>query len=414
MDAHILAIGDELLIGQTLDTNSHFLAKQLSQHGIEVQHIACCRDSEAEIFEHLHRFLQMPGVIITSGGLGPTRDDVTKKAIAHVLGRPLEFNEEAYRHIENFFKSRPHLLKPAHRQQAFMPAGVELLNNDVGTAHGMCFETENGGLLISLPGVPYEFVHLVETAVIPKLTGIPGHHSISSVTAKTAGVPETELEVRLANFISMLPEGMDVSFLPALGEVKIRFTFRHVEEDEKVLWLEKIQSELPGIIGSNFYGWNNETLAYSLGKVLEEKKMSLATAESCTGGYIAHKITSVPGSSNYFKGSVVAYANHLKTTILQVDQNLINRHGAVSEEVVYAMAKGVLETTEADVAMATSGIAGPGGEVPGKPVGTIWVAWGTKEEIKTRLLHLPFDRAKNIALTSTYVMNLCRKFLKAM
>ncbi len=412
---HIVTIGDEILVGQIRDTNGGFAAAVLTAAGFEVMGIVSCRDEHRALVTLLEPLVSSGNILILSGGLGPTRDDVTKTALAEVLGKPLQFNRDAYAHIEAFFSRYPAMLKPAHRQQAMLPEGVHLLTNDLGTAMGMWYDLSGGGAVVALPGVPYEFEHLLQHQVLPRLTEIFDMRPVRMLTAKTAGVPETEIELRLQPLVESLPEGMDISFLPDASEVRIRLTLR---DPGSVLanphWENDIIRRFETLLGPDLYGWEQDSLEEVLGREALARSMTLAVAESCTGGLLAHRITRVPGSSAYFTGGVVAYSNNLKTGLLDVDPNLIKRHGAVSEQVVSAMLKGVLNTCNADAGIATSGIAGPSGGTPEKPVGTIWVAWGTASAVRTRMLSLRLDRQKNIAYTAGFALNALRKFLRAM
>lgn len=410
MQALLLTIGDEILLGQTIDTNSTWLGQELNAIGIQVARRITVSDGLEDIQDALRYGWTHMDLVVMTGGLGPTKDDITKKAIASFFQVDLVFHHETYERILRIFERIGRPATEAHREQCFMPANAQLLPNGMGTAPGMWFE-EKGHILISLPGVPYEMKSIMQDAGLPRLTSQPGLIPIIHRTLLTAGKGESELAARLDSIESSLPDYIKLAYLPALGQVRLRLSayggqavLRQQEVDH---FADLIYQEL----GTAIYAEGDTTLEATVGRLLQERGLTLATAESCTGGAIASQITSVPGSSSYYLGSVVAYHNALKTRQLGVPSEVLNQFGAVSEPVVQHMVRGVIQTFHADVAISASGIAGPSGGSPEKPVGMIWVAVGNGKDIRTRELRLGKDRGKNIEMTAVLALNELRLWL---
>lgn len=410
MQAHIITIGDEILIGQIVDTNSAWMGQELNLVGIEVAEITTASDTRNGIYNAVQKAFQHSDIILLTGGLGPTKDDITKKVLAEYFGTDLVFNEEMWQHVSSFFEQLGRPTNEAHHQQCFLPANCTMLTNKMGTAPGMWFE-KDGKVLVSMPGVPYEMKYLMSNEVIPKLKSTFQTHPIVHRTIRTAGIGETDLNEKIADIEANLPDFVKLAFLPSLGQVRLRLTARG--EDEAYLndfldfEVQKITERIPDLI----FGYEKETIEEVLGKVCKEKGVTIGTLESCTGGFVASKITSVAGASAYYKGSVIAYSNEIKKKMLYVSQETLENHGAVSEETVIEMVKGGLNALNIDYAVAISGIAGPGGGTPTKPVGTIWVAVGNQEHTETILIRGTKDRMKNIQRTTTYALNILRKFI---
>ncbi|MBK7406757.1 MAG: competence/damage-inducible protein A [Saprospirales bacterium] len=410
MKVQLLTIGDELLIGQIVDTNSAWMARQLNAIGAQVVGKETVADTAGEIVAALQRGVGKADVVLVTGGLGPTRDDVTKKALADFYEEGFVFSQETFDHITRFMTRLGREPSDSHRTQCFMPQNAALLHNRMGTAPGMWFD-EKGKVVVSMPGVPYEMEYLMEVEVLPRLQKrFPGspiiHHTIL-----TAGEGESRIAERISEIEDNLPNEVKLAYLPGLGQVRLRLTARGENEGHLRRLLDqearKIQETLPDII----YGQGEETLEQVIGVLLQQRNWLLSTAESCTGGYLAHRITTIAGSSAYYKGSVVAYSNELKTKLLEVSKETLDEFGAVSEETVREMVAGALKLLGTDVAVTISGIAGPDGGTPEKPVGTIWVAVGTKENVQTYHLQLGKDRLKNIQYTAIAALNFLRKFL---
>lgn len=410
MTVHIITIGDEILIGQIVDTNSAWMGTQLNLIGAAVTGISTVGDGADEIRNALQQASDAADVVLITGGLGPTKDDITKKVIADFFGVDLVFHEPTYQRLEGFFKQLGRTPTAAHRTQCLLPANAQVLTNKMGTAPGMWFEY-NGNVIVSMPGVPYEMKYLMTHEVIPRLQDKFPVQAIYHHTWMTAGEGESRIAERLGDIEDGLPAHIKLAYLPNLGYVRVRLS--GIALDAETLKQEvMIQAELIRIrLGEVIYGDNDESLAENLGRLLQNRNLTLTTAESCTGGYVAHLITSIPGSSTYFMGSIVAYANEVKQSLLGVQKNTLEVYGAVSEETVREMVKGALKVMNTDLAVSISGIAGPGGGSPEKPVGTIWMAVGNSTITEVFKLQTGKDRLKNIEYAGNMALNLVRKFV---
>lgn len=410
MTVHIITIGDEILIGQIVDTNSAWMGTQLNLIGAAVTGISTVGDGADEIRNALQQASDAADVVLITGGLGPTKDDITKKVIADFFGVDLVFHEPTYQRLEGFFKQLGRTPTAAHRTQCLLPANAQVLTNKMGTAPGMWFEY-NGNVIVSMPGVPYEMKYLMTHEVIPRLQDKFPVQAIYHHTWMTAGEGESRIAERLGDIEDGLPAHIKLAYLPNLGYVRVRLS--GIALDAETLKQEvMIQAELIRIrLGEVIYGDNDESLAENLGRLLQNRNLTLTTAESCTGGYVAHLITSIPGSSTYFMGSVVAYANEVKQSLLGVQKNTLEVYGAVSEETVREMVKGALKVMNTDLAVSISGIAGPGGGSPEKPVGTIWMAVGNSTITEVFKLQTGKDRLKNIEYAGNMALNMVRKFV---
>ncbi len=410
MRVFLLTIGDEILIGQIVDTNSAWMARQLNAIGAEVMGIVTVGDDPQSLIEALDRAMAKSDVVLMTGGLGPTRDDRTKGVLTEIFEDELFFHQPTYDRIVALFERRGRTPTEAHYRQAFMPRKATLITNEMGTAPGMWFERDQK-VVVSMPGVPYEMKSLMEKEVLPRLQkkfiGRPLLHR----TLLTAGEGESRIATRLEAFEDALPENVKLAYLPDLGKVRLRLTaFGEVEEEVRALLTQKA-GELEALVPELVYGYDDDDLEATLGRMLRERGLSLGTAESCSGGYIAHSITTVPGSSDYFKGSVVAYSNEVKMNLLGVNSETLEREGAVSEATVSQMVRGALASLKCDVALSISGIAGPGGGTPEKPVGTIWLAVGNKDHVKTLRIHIGKKRILNIKYSSVIALNMLRQFI---
>ena len=410
MTTTIITIGDEILIGQIVDTNSAWMATELNHLGIRIHDIHSVSDEREAITSAVQRAMQVSDVILITGGLGPTKDDITKKTLSELFKTDLYFHQETYDRICKLFERWGREPTEAHREQCYMPRSATILKNKKGTAPGMLFE-EKGKIIVSMPGVPYEMKYLMEFEVLPRLKKLQPETVVLHRTILTVGEGESRIAKRIAAIEDGLPETIKLAYLPGLGKVRLRLTAVGTDESRLNRQLDKevkaIEAEIPEFI----FGYGTDTLEQVIGRMLVEAGKTLGTAESCTGGYIAHLITSIPGSSRYFHGSIIAYANKVKQNQLQVSDKTLMKHGAVSEPTVKEMIKGTIKTLGVDLAIATSGIAGPDGGTEEKPVGTIWLAVGDGEQIKTRKLQLSKDRLLNIKYTAYQALNLIRKFL---
>lgn len=405
MNVSIINIGDELLIGQVVNTNASTMSRMLTAAGMNVNNTIVIGDNRDDIWNAVHRAMQSGDAVLVTGGLGPTKDDVTKKVLCDYFGSRLVENQEALDNVKRIFESRGYELTPVNRQQAWVPECCEVLNNDLGTAPCMWFESgerraENGErgtgrVLVSLPGVPFEMEWLMRNRVIPKLQEYFKTSSIVTKNILVQGIGESFLSDLIEPWELSLPENVRLAYLPSAGLTKLRITaFGCSSHDEDALH-KQVGSLLPGLYelaGSYIVGEDCETLAELLHQMLKQKGATLATAESCTGGAIASRLTSLAGASAYFKGGVVAYSNEVKESHLGVKHETLARHGAVSEETVREMVEGVRIRMDADFAIATTGIAGPDGGTTEKPVGTVWIAVASKERTVAQLLQFGGNR----------------------
>lgn len=393
MDAIIITIGDEILLGQILDTNSQYMATRLTHIGVEVVEMLTIPDRSEKIAEMVDYALKRAQLVLITGGLGPTKDDVTKKVLTDYFGGHLVFNEEAFSWLKELLEGRGITLNENNRSQAILPDNCRLLRNFKGTASGMWFEKQ-GRDVISMPGVPFEMEHLMEVYVIPGLKEKYPSLKLEYRVIKVYDIPESELAEKLESWEDALPEGLGLAYLPSPGLVKLRITAKGKAVEILDMYYSALKDVLQGL---HFVEGEDTSVEKQIGEILKERKLSLATAESCTGGYIAHLLTSVAGSSNYYKGSVVAYSNEIKEHVLRVNNEDICQYGAVSETVVKQMAEGVKQITGADCAVATSGVAGPDGGTLEKPVGTVWIGVSTPDKTIAKKFIFSFTRERNIA-----------------
>lgn len=411
MKAEIITIGDEILIGQTVDTNSAWIGKALNRSGFIVNRINSISDDPNEIIACLKEALSRVPIIIITGGLGPTKDDLTKHTLASFFDSQLIMNEEVLERVEGFFKKLDRPMLEVNRKQALLPDNCKVLPNLKGTASGMWFEYGDA-VVISLPGVPYEMEHLMETQVIPNLRNAFQPDTIIHKTIMTQGLGESFLADVIADWESSLAEnGIKLAYLPSPGMVKLRLSAYGGDETKRKQQIADRVSELYSLIPDYIYGEEDEQLEQVIGKLLGHHGKTLATAESCTGGNIDRLITSVPGSSNYFKGSVVAYSNFAKEQFLGIEAQLLEKFGAESAEVVEQMAANALQLFQSDYALATSGFAGPVGGTEELPVGTIFYAIASANGVKSFKQKFGSDRIRNIERSTLAVLNLLRKEL---
>jgi nicotinamide-nucleotide amidase len=416
--ASIITIGDELLIGQTIDTNSAWMAQQLNAIGIQVVHRIAVGDERKAIWKALDDMIAHTDIVLITGGLGPTADDITKPLLCDYFGGKMKVNEEVLAHVKNIFANilkRP--LLERNLKQAEVPDTCKVLLNKRGTAPGMWFEkmdpvTQVSKIIVSMPGVPHEMKGLMLEEVIPQLKEHNREFVIHHRTLLTAGAGESFIAEKLSGWESALPAAIKLAYLPNYGMVRLRLTVIGKKEDNLESLIDKKFLELQHLLSDILVITEDAPLEKALGNLLLQKKKTIATAESCTGGYIAHLLTSIPGSSAYFKGSVIAYDNSIKENLLNVHANTLSKHGAVSSETVTEMLTGLLKSTKANYGIAVSGIMGPTGGTEDKPVGTVWIAVGTTEKQNTTSFHFRFDRQRNIQLTAANALLLMWKFIR--
>lgn len=418
INASIITIGDELLIGQTIDTNSAFIAQELNKIGVWVKRRVAVGDVYDDIWQALDEEKQHSQIIIITGGLGPTADDITKPLLCKYFGGKMIVNQDVLKHIhylfEKVFRRPGGIMLESNLKQAEVPDVATVLHNARGSAPGMLFKQEVNNekrIFISLPGVPHEMKGLMTEQVIPILPSYFTMPVILHRTAFTAGQGESMLAESIKDFEAALPSHIKLAYLPAFGMVRLRLTSTGSNKEQMEKEINALFETLKTRVKEFLVTDEDDSMQVVIGKILKQKGKTMGTAESCTGGYIAHLITSIPGSSKYYNGSIVSYANDIKHRILNVSNDTLKANGAVSEETVVEMAKGALEELKVDFVIATSGIMGPDGGSEEKPVGTVWLAAASKDKVITRQLNLRFDRERNIRQTAHMALDFLRKFI---
>ncbi len=399
MQIEIVTIGDELLIGQVVDTNSAWMGQQLSSAGFQVVRITSVSDREDEILAILKETTQRSQAVLLTGGLGPTRDDITKHALCKFFDTPLVFSPQVYQDIEQFLKGRVSNINNLNRNQAMVPEACSVIRNRIGTAPVMWFNHE-GGVVVSMPGVPPEMKLAMQEDIIPRLKERFKPGVIVHKTLLVYNIPEAVLAEMLEDWEAQLPAFIKLAYLPSPGRIRLRLTGSGPDAASLRNDIEKAVEVLHTIIADHLYGEEDLPVADIFARYFSQTGKSLALAESCSGGFMAHLVTSIPGASRYFKGGLVAYSNELKHRLLGVQLSDIDRYGAVSQAVAEQMAGGALHATGADYAIATTGIAGPAGGSDQKPVGTIWMAWASADKVVSRVYNFGSHRHRNIIRAS--------------
>jgi len=411
--AEIITIGDEILFGQITDTNTQWIGAELTGIGIRPVRKTSVGDNKQDILDAFTEASKRVDIVIVTGGLGPTKDDITKHTFCEYFGSELKMNEDALKLVTDFFAKRGRAMTELNIQQAALPDNATYIPNLWGTAPGMWFEKDNV-VYVSLPGVPYEMKSLMEFEILPRLKTKFVSNIIKHKSVRTVGIGESFLAEKIENWEDALPEHIKLAYLPHFGQVKLRLTGTGTDEKLLDAQLQAQVDLLLPMIQENVFGYDTDELESVIGTLLIKNKATVGTAESCTGGFVAHRITSVSGSSQYFEGSVVSYGNTVKKNVLGVSEATLEAHGAVSEQTAIEMAEGARKLLHTTYAIATTGIAGPDGGTTEKPVGTVWIACATPTGTVTQLLKLSNIRNINIELTSTYALNLLRKtILKA-
>lgn len=410
MKAEILTIGDELLLGQVIDTNSSWLGQELNTLGIEVHYKSAIRDDKHAILRALSEASQRSQVVVMTGGLGPTKDDITKVTLCEYFKTQLVNNKQVQEWVEEIFRNRNLPMLTSNSAQAMVPANCEVLWNRNGTAPGMWF-SENGVIYVSMPGVPFEMKAIFSEEVLPRLKQNLSLPSIVHRTLLTIGIGESFLAKKIADVEEALPSHIRLAYLPAVGAVRLRFSAygsdQRLLEEEIAGFVNKVYD----IAGSYIYGEGELSIQEAVGQLLLRANASVATAESCTGGYLSHLITSIPGASRYYAGSIISYDNRIKTSELNVGEELLKEHGAVSEACVRVMASEVRQKMGTTYGLATSGIAGPGGGTPEKPVGTVWIALATPEKTEALEFKMGDNRERTIHRSALSALDMLRKEL---
>lgn len=404
MKIAIITIGDEILIGQIVDTNSAWMSKKLTEAGFEVEEKISIADNAQQIKDTIREVSQRVDVILTTGGIGPTKDDITKKTLCEYFGTELIFDESVLENINQVISNFT-TLNPLTHDQAYVPKDCTVIQNRVGTAPITWFEKDNK-VLVSMPGVPYEMKYNMEHEIIPRLQEKYNAEAYVSRVFIVGGYTESNLAIHLTDFENNLPEGFGLAYLPSPRLMKLRL---FVKGEQRAPELENEVVKLKALLGEAILADKDIPLEKILGKRLSEQQLTVGTAESCTGGYIAHLITSISGSSGYFKGSVVSYSNEIKSNVLKVSESNLIEYGAVSEPVVLEMVKGAQKALNVDCAIAVSGISGPDGGTDEKPVGTVWIATAIKERIEVKRYQLGKYREANIVgASNTAILQLLR------
>ena len=410
IQASIITIGDELLIGQVIDTNSAWMAQELNKAGIRVARRVAVGDVWDEIWTALDEEQKHADIILITGGLGPTADDITKPLLCKYFGGKLIVDEGAKQNVLDIFTKLNRPIIDRNLKQAEVPDVCTVLLNKRGTAPGMLFK-KDGKVFVSLPGVPHEMKGLMTDDVIPMLVNQFKFPAIIHKTLLTAGVGESFLAELIQNFEEALPAHIKLAYLPNYGMVRLRLSATGFDADATAKEVDEHFENLKSLVAVYLVTDMDEPMEKVVGKLLIVKGKTVCTAESCTGGYIAHLLTAIAGSSKFYDGSVVSYSYQAKEDLLQVDKNTLETKGAVSEEIVLQMAMGALQNIKSDYVIAVSGIMGPDGGIPDKPAGTVWIAVGNKEKIQAQKLFFRFDRTRNIQLTAVNALNLLRKFI---
>ena len=410
MFAELITIGDELLIGQVVDTNSAWMGRELNNIGIEVLRIVSVRDREEEILEAIDNAMKRANIVLVTGGLGPTKDDITKQTLCKYFNTELIFSEEVFENVKRVLAGKIPMNK-LNKGQAMVPKNCTVINNPVGSASVSWFERD-GKVLVSMPGIPQEMTAVMTESVLPKLHERFQTDVIMHQTFLVQHYPESVLAEKLEAWEVALPDCIKLAYLPKLGIIRLRLTGRGHDRKEVETLLNREKAKLETILGEDIFSKEDTPLEVIIGELLKKRKLTVSTAESCTGGSIAERLTSIAGSSEYFKGSIVAYSNEVKKDLLYVSSETLEKYGAVSEETVIEMVKGAMKALKTDCAVATSGIAGPGGGTPEKPVGTVWIAAGYKNEIRTYKQETNRGRAMNIERAGNNALLMLRDLLK--
>lgn len=412
MNVAIITIGDELLIGQVVDTNSAFMANVLNDNGFQVVCKIAVGDEKEEIVSAIDIAKSKADIVLVTGGLGPTKDDITLRTLCEYFGCQLHFSESVYANIERLFSRNGRTMNPLTRNQAMVPDGCVVIQNQLGTAPCTWFERDDS-VLVSMPGVPFEMEWLMTNEVVPRLKDkYQRDVYIRHQTYWVSGFSESALALYLEDFEDQLPSFVKLAYLPQLGLIRLRLSVYANQADEAEGTINEEKNKLKALLKDHIIAEEDINLEVLIGEKLRKSGLTVGTAESCTGGAIASLLTSVPGSSDYFLGGVVSYANAVKQHVLGVSQHDLEQYGAVSKEVVEQMAQGALRVLGCDYAIATSGIAGPGGGSEGKPVGTVWFAVADKDRVVSEMYCINTNRAQNIKRAVTFSLLLLLKRLK--
>ncbi len=396
MKIEIITVGDEILIGQIIDTNSAWMAAELTRHGFEIVAVTSVGDNAENISQAIDIAFSRADIVLMTGGVGPTKDDITKKTLCDYFGTRLIFSNAVLENITQLFAHKNYTLNELTRNQAFVPENCTVIQNKTGTAPLLWFERKDK-ILVSMPGVPFEMKTAMTDEIIPRLKKRFLSIDYLKSSFLVSGITESGLAIRLQDFEAQLPENFSLAYLPSYGLIRLRLSVRGKENLPEMRFQKR---KLRKVLRDFLVAESDEPLEALLGEALRKERLTLSTAESCTGGNIAHRITLVPGASEYYKGCIVAYHNDVKTSLLKVDKDVIKTHGVVSREVVEQMAQNASEQLKTECSIAVSGIAGPDGGTPEKPVGTVWICTRTNRETVTQKYQFGISREENINRTT--------------
>ena len=412
MNVEIITIGDELLIGQVIDTNSAWMGQHLGEDGFRVVWRTTVGDVEEDMLDAFNRAMQRANIVLVSGGIGPTNDDITKKTLCKYFGCRMHFSDEVFENIQRIFSRSNRKMNELTRNQAMVPDNCTVIQNRVGTAPCTWFE-RNNRILVSMPGVPSEMKWLMSNEITPRLkTRFSQNLFIRHQTCWVAGFTESALAIKLTDFEKQLPPFIKLAYLPQPGLIRLRLSAYAEKEEEAIVSISEQREKLHEILAGNILVEEDKAMEVQIGDISRDKHLRMGTAESCTGGHIAGMITSVAGSSDYFVGGIISYSNEVKHRILGVSEESLAKCGAVSKEVVEQMVIGATRMLDCDCAVATSGIAGPGGGTEEKPVGTVWIAAKLKEKVVSECFHFGTIRDQNIQRTSNTALLMLLKILE--
>ncbi len=418
MRAAILTIGDEILIGQVINTNAAFLSKKLFSAGVSVDRVISLPDDEKEILKEFRAAFRNYDVVAVTGGLGPTHDDITKKCIVKFFRTKLREDKKILRHIRSIFSRRNINLTEVGRMQAMVPVGSVALHNEMGTAPGILIYKE-GKIFCAMPGIPYEMEYITDSGLIPfikkKFGASKRRDALLQRTLHTIGIPEAQLSERIGAVGNIVRSGpgysVKLAFLPSFYEVRLRITIRAADAGKANSLMAESVRRIKEKAGKYIYSYDESPIQKAVGEILRDKKLTFSAAESCTGGLIASKVTDIPGSSDYFLGGVVTYADSAKVKILGVKMSTLKKYGAVSEQTAIEMAEGIRKVTGSDVAVSTTGIAGPSGAKPGKPVGLVWIGYSDKKLSFAKRFVFTKERFRNKEIMSKMALEAARRKL---
>ncbi len=410
MQCELISIGDELLIGQVVNTNAAWLGRELTGLGFNIRQVTTIPDDKDIIVEMLRKSMARAQWVFVTGGLGPTKDDITKEALVSVFGGKMVFHEDTWQQLGKIYARFGRTLSDAHKEQCYLPTSARILPNAMGTAPGLLFEQSHCKVCV-MPGVPFEMEHIMLKQVVPLIHASAVNGTIIYKTVATVGEAESVLASSISDIEEQLPEGIRIAYLPSPGRVRIRVTGSGIDTAKVSRRVDEITSRIVARVGEYVYATEDIDLADAVGRKLRTMGSTVSVAESCTGGYLGHLITAIPNSSDYFPGGAITYSNALKHKVLGVQSETIDTFGAVSEETVREMAEGARRAFRSDYAIAISGIAGPSGGTPDKPVGTVWLAVACDRETVARKYVFGKDRLRNIEFSATYALDMLRRML---